>query len=107
MEIIDRDAKCPMVKKTDVSMSFYLTFLQDRQPLTAADLFEKPPPMEFTQAPIARQETPEHCDGSSAKIDQLVQLLRLIPGDQKSLVFSQFTSFLDKVCVIPFSPDVL
>lgn len=35
--------------------------------------------------------------GSSAKIDQLVTLLRLTPDSDKSLVFSQFTSFLDKV----------
>ena len=37
--------------------------------------------------------------GSSAKIDQLVTLLRLTPETDKSLVFSQFTSFLDKVSV--------
>lgn len=35
--------------------------------------------------------------GSSAKIDQLVHLLQLTPGEEKSLVFSQFTSFLNKV----------
>ena len=35
--------------------------------------------------------------GSSAKIDQLITLLRLTPDNDKSLVFSQFTSFLDKV----------
>ncbi|KAI0690203.1 SNF2 family N-terminal domain-containing protein [Cerioporus squamosus] len=35
--------------------------------------------------------------GSSAKIDQLVTLLRLTPETDKSLVFSQFTSFLDKI----------
>jgi SWI/SNF-related matrix-associated actin-dependent regulator of chromatin subfamily A3 len=34
--------------------------------------------------------------GSSAKIDQLIHLLRLTPSTDKSLVFSQFTSFLDK-----------
>lgn len=34
---------------------------------------------------------------SSAKIDQLVRLLQLTPQDQKSVVFSQFTSFLDRV----------
>lgn len=38
--------------------------------------------------------------GSSAKIDQLVTLLRLTPETDKSLVFSQFTGFLDKVCII-------
>ena len=35
-------------------------------------------------------------DGSSSKVDQLVQLLQMIPATEKSLVFSQFTSFLDK-----------
>ncbi len=35
--------------------------------------------------------------GSSAKIDQLIHLLQLTPYTEKSLVFSQFTSFLDKV----------
>jgi len=80
-EVIERDAKCPM----------------DRRPLSLGDLYDRPPPMEFTQAPVRREETPEVLHGSSAKIDQLIQLLRLIPSDQKSLVFSQFTSFLDKV----------
>lgn len=81
MEVITRDARCPM----------------DRRALTVADLYERTPQMELTQAPRAREPTPETCDGSSAKIDQLIQLLRLIPAGEKSLVFSQFTSFLDKV----------
>jgi SWI/SNF-related matrix-associated actin-dependent regulator of chromatin subfamily A3 len=34
---------------------------------------------------------------SSAKIDQLIHLLKLTPPNEKSLVFSQFTSFLDKI----------
>jgi SWI/SNF-related matrix-associated actin-dependent regulator of chromatin subfamily A3 len=34
---------------------------------------------------------------SSAKIDQLVHLLKLTPFNEKSLVFSQFTSFIDKI----------
>lgn len=38
--------------------------------------------------------------GSSAKIDQLVHLLTLTPATEKSLVFSQFTGFLDKVRLI-------
>ncbi|KAJ2925137.1 hypothetical protein H1R20_g11960, partial [Candolleomyces eurysporus] len=81
MEVITRDARCPM----------------DRRELTAADLFERAPPPELTQAP-RREETPEETlSGSSAKVDQLVQLLRLIPSDEKCLVFSQFTSFLDKI----------
>lgn len=35
--------------------------------------------------------------GSSAKIEQLVHLLSLTPKTEKSLVFSQFTAFLDKI----------
>lgn len=65
-----------------------------------SDLHEPPPPTDLTQIPI--REAEEHDDagmrgGSSAKIDQLVHLLRLMPPNEKSLVFSQFTSFLDKV----------
>ena len=33
------------------------------------------------------------------KIEQLIQLLKLQPKGDKSLVFSQFTSYLRKVCV--------
>lgn len=34
---------------------------------------------------------------SSAKIDQLLRLLTLTPKTEKSLVFSQFTTFLDRI----------
>jgi len=34
---------------------------------------------------------------SAAKIEQLIHLLELTPSTEKSLVFSQFTSFLDKI----------
>ena len=72
---------------------------QDRRPLTAADLHEPPPPTDLTQRPIRDMEEEAHGirAGSSAKIDQLVHLLNLTPPTEKSLVFSQFTSFLDKV----------
>ncbi len=65
-------------------------------------LVEPPPPTDFTQAPVRFDDDMEDDDnelrtGSSAKIDQLVTLLRLTPDNDKSLVFSQFTSFLDKV----------
>lgn len=67
------------------------------------DLIEPPPPTELTQMPVARDGSEEGDDmdslrtGSSAKIDQLIHLLKLTPSTEKSLVFSQFTSFLDKV----------
>ncbi|CCM03320.1 uncharacterized protein FIBRA_05448 [Fibroporia radiculosa] len=84
-EVITRDAKCPM----------------DRRPLGIGDLVEPPPPTELTQAPVRDQEDEDDNDrlrsGSSAKIDQLVHLLKLSPDTEKSLVFSQFTSFLDKI----------
>ena len=72
---------------------------QDRRPLTAADLHEPPPPTDLTQKPIGdMEEEPQGIRaGSSAKIDQLVHLLNLTPPTEKCLVFSQFTSFLDKV----------
>ncbi|KAG5648541.1 hypothetical protein DXG03_003152 [Asterophora parasitica] len=83
-EVISRDPKCPM----------------DRRPIAMGDLYEPPPPTDMTQAPVRREEDLDSTGirgGSSAKIDQLVQLLRLTPGTEKSLVFSQFTSFLDKI----------
>lgn len=67
------------------------------------DLVEPAPPSDLTQAPPPREPEDEDDDannlrsGSSAKIDQLVHLLQLTPPNDKSLVFSQFTSFLDKV----------
>ncbi|KAH9176256.1 SNF2 family N-terminal domain-containing protein [Lactarius sanguifluus] len=86
-EVISRDARCPM----------------DRRAIGMGDLIEPPPPTDLTQAPIREEE--EDLDdaattlrsGSSAKIEQLTHLLRLTPAKEKSLVFSQFTSFLDKI----------
>ncbi|KAI0688029.1 SNF2 family N-terminal domain-containing protein [Cytidiella melzeri] len=83
-EVIQRDPKCPM----------------DRRPITMGDLVEPAPPTEMTQAPVRREEDEDQTGiraGSSAKIDQLVHLLRLSPSTEKSLVFSQFTGFLDKI----------
>ncbi|KAI0276598.1 SNF2 family N-terminal domain-containing protein [Russula aff. rugulosa BPL654] len=85
VEVITRDAKCPM----------------DRRALEIRDLIEPPPPTELTQMPIRTEDdTDEETDirtGSSSKIDQLLHLLRLTPENEKSLVFSQFTTFLDKI----------
>ncbi|KAF9470596.1 hypothetical protein BDN70DRAFT_888939 [Pholiota conissans] len=84
-EVISRDSKCPM----------------DRRPLTLNDLHEPPPPTDLTQRPAKvddEEEEPEGIrGGSSAKIDQLIHLLKLTPSTEKSLVFSQFTTFLDKI----------
>ncbi|KAG2342905.1 hypothetical protein BDR05DRAFT_963717 [Suillus weaverae] len=84
-EVIARDPRCPM----------------DRRTIGMGDLIEPPPPTDLTQVPVCHDENETHDNtlrtGSSAKIDQLIHLLQLIPSDQKSLVFSQFTSFLDKI----------
>ena len=79
-----------------------LMHIQDRRPLTLGDLIEPPPPTELTQAPIPQDEDEDEDiddlrSGSSAKIDELIHLLQLTPDTENSLVFSQFTSFLDKV----------
>lgn len=69
------------------------------------DLIEPAPPSELTQPTPAESDTEDEEDedaqqvraGSSAKIEQLVHMLTLTPNTEKSLVFSQFTGFLDKV----------
>jgi hypothetical protein len=73
---------------------------------------EPAPLTELTQAPTPtagdNDENTDLREGSSAKIDQLMHLLRLTPEDEKSLVFSQFTTFLDKVCpLFPALSDCL
>ncbi|KAJ3805975.1 SNF2 family N-terminal domain-containing protein, partial [Lentinula aff. lateritia] len=84
-EAITRDSKCPM----------------DRRVLSLKDLHDPLPSMDMTQ-PSFRSQGDEIEEGirnaPSAKIEQLVQLLKLTPNGEKSIVFSQFTSFLDKVC---------
>ncbi|KAL5507134.1 ARC19 [Sanghuangporus vaninii] len=81
-EIIARDARCPM----------------DRRQLTMADLVEPAPQGSLVEMPSTHEvEDTELRTGSSAKIEQLLKLLQLTPSNEKSLVFSQFTSFLDKI----------
>lgn len=81
-EIISRQAKCPM----------------DRRTLSWTDVIEPLPPTELTQLPVSENDEEEvFQNGSSAKIEQLIHLLTLMPHSEKSLVFSQFTSLLDKV----------
>ncbi|KAF8678664.1 HIRAN protein [Rhizoctonia solani] len=68
----------------------------DRRPITLQDLIEPPPPTDLTQVPI-ENNTKGLSDGSSVKIEQLIWLLKRIPSEEKAVVFSQFTSFLDKI----------
>jgi len=98
-EVIGRDPKCPMVCYLQSTLSVSsLIHSQDRRPLTMQALVAPPPPTDLTQAFVKQDmNQSDLCVGSSAKIDQLIHLLKLIPHDAKSLVFSQFTSFLDKV----------
>lgn len=75
-EVIKRQGLCPM----------------DRHELSMASLLELPPdldlvPDDVTVKPAAR----------SAKIAELVKYLRAFDAGDKTLVFSQFTSFLDRV----------
>ncbi|KAG7446219.1 uncharacterized protein BT62DRAFT_103756 [Guyanagaster necrorhizus] len=81
-EVLARQAKCPM----------------DRRTLSWTDVIEPPWPTEFTQLLRPEDDEEETLQaGPSAKIEQLIHLLALMPHSEKSLVFSQFTSFLDKV----------
>jgi SWI/SNF-related matrix-associated actin-dependent regulator of chromatin subfamily A3 len=84
--------------------------VQDRRPISLADLVEPAPPTELTQPPLRYDDDEDDEDeddelrtGQSDKIEQLVHLLRLTPTVEKSLVFSQFTSFLDKARRLSFS----
>ncbi|KAL4074195.1 SNF2 family N-terminal domain-containing protein [Scleroderma citrinum] len=80
-EVIKRDQRCPM----------------DRYPIGIGDLVELPPPTELTQVLVKLDNGNDSQRRSSAKIDQLIHMLKLLPSNEKSLVFSQFTSFLDKI----------
>lgn len=89
-EVISRDTRCPM----------------DRRTLGMQDLIEPLPPTDATQRWNGDDDdmddegeaiAEEIRTGSSAKIDQLIKMLQLTPATEKSLVFSQFTGFLDKI----------
>ncbi|KAI0298566.1 SNF2 family N-terminal domain-containing protein [Russula brevipes] len=77
MEVLTRDNRCPM----------------DRRVLGIGDLIEPPPPTELTQAPILNDDENEAIHLHRPTL----HLLRLTPENEKSLVFSQFTTFLDKI----------
>lgn len=87
MEALSRDPRCPM----------------DRRLVTASQLIEPAPPVDHTQPAPKEDEGADNLDpesirvGPSDKINQLVHLLKLTPPNEKSLVFSQFTTFLDKI----------
>jgi hypothetical protein len=74
---LTRDASCP----------------NDRNPLTPASLLSLPPDDETTFLTPDDDVAPVQ----SAKIDELVKYLKVFDARDKSLVFSQFTSFLDRV----------
>ncbi|KAG8889492.1 hypothetical protein FRB99_003978 [Tulasnella sp. 403] len=76
----------------------------DRRDITKADLIEPPPPpSEDDEA--SDDEDWEAKDPNddvvltppSSKVKQLISLLKLLPATEKSLVFSQYTSFLDLI----------
>ncbi|GJJ06235.1 hypothetical protein Clacol_000425 [Clathrus columnatus] len=70
-EVISRDPRCPM----------------DRRTINISNLIVPPPPSDLTQAPPPREEeVEEDTFTSSAKIDQLIHLLQLIPKNEKSLI---------------------
>lgn len=75
-EVIKRQAMCPM----------------DRHALSMASLLELPPDVDLVPDDVAIKPA-----ARSAKIAELVKYLRAFDAGDKSLVFSQFTSFLDRV----------
>lgn len=78
-EVIKRQALCPM----------------DRHPIALASLLEVPP-----DATDTFDEHPITPSTRSAKITELVRYLKAFDGEDKTLVFSQFTSFLDRVAAV-------
>ncbi|WVQ99528.1 hypothetical protein IAU59_006664 [Kwoniella sp. CBS 9459] len=69
----------------------------DRHPIGLPSILELPPDQEEYVDPINSQTDSKPI--KSAKIDELVKYLQVFPGDEKTLVFSQFTSFLDQVAL--------
>ena len=66
------------------------------------DLHEPPPPTELTQPSVMVNDVNGGLRNQpSAKIEQLIHLLKLLPSTEKCLVFSQFTSFMDKASANP------
>lgn len=75
---------------------------QDRGKLTQEHLLEPAPEEEEVESDEdSTEDAPRGDDAEvwSAKVSQLIELLKVQPWDSKSLVFSQFTSYLDLVSV--------
>lgn len=64
----------------------------DRHGLSMASLLELPPDLDLVPDDVAVKPA-----ARSAKINELVKYLRAFDVGDKTLVFSQFTSFLDRV----------
>ncbi|WRT66541.1 uncharacterized protein IL334_003500 [Kwoniella shivajii] len=70
----------------------------DRHPIGLPSILELPPdPIAEYVDPLESSQTKSLMPIKSAKIDELVKYLKVFPGDEKTLVFSQFTSFLDQI----------
>ncbi|RSH83079.1 uncharacterized protein EHS24_006736 [Apiotrichum porosum] len=78
-EVIRRQAQCPM----------------DRHPISPGSLLELPPD-------VAEDDADKYLAPPvrSAKISELVHYLQAFDKDDKTLVFSQFTTFLDRVAAV-------
>ncbi|WVR06882.1 hypothetical protein IAU60_003918 [Kwoniella sp. DSM 27419] len=70
----------------------------DRHPIGLPSILELPlePEDEYVD-PVDTQSALKPIQ--SAKIDELVKYLKVFPEEEKTLVFSQFTSFLDQVAI--------
>ncbi len=68
----------------------------DRHPLSPDSLLELPPDVGMSD----EEDTAVAPPVRSAKIAELVRYLKVFDGDDKTLVFSQFTSFLDRVAAV-------
>ncbi|KAG8935555.1 hypothetical protein FRC02_007699 [Tulasnella sp. 418] len=84
VEVINRQHLCPM----------------DRRAITMNDLLEAAaPPEDDNEDESDTDDTAEieKEKPTSSKIQHLISLLKLIPSNEKSLVFSQFTGYLDLI----------
>ncbi|WWC70170.1 uncharacterized protein I206_104118 [Kwoniella pini CBS 10737] len=73
----------------------------DRHPIGLPSILELPPDqiVDDYVDPSDSSQAKSLLPVKSAKIDELVKYLKVFPSDEKTLVFSQFTSFLDQVAI--------